>query len=212
MSRQTPSVIWVLVTPLFVGGCTWLTGAREHDDAGGSRIDAGVDAAGVEDASFSDSALPTDTVSINEIRASGDDWVELYNATSTTIDLSGLRLADRASGGGPKIDQAITFPAATTVAAGGFLVIVTDLAAPRAGLQLDCLGGAVPSCFEAPWGISKDAGDGIFIVDAEGNVLVEADYPPSATLDGQTWARVPDGTGAFVAAQPTPGAVNVAVP
>ena len=152
---------------------------------------------------------------INELRASGEDWVELLNAGAIPLALSGLRVADLDEAtGAPKLAEAITLPAGTTLGPGARLVIVADVATPREGLQTDCLGGAVATCLEAPYGLSGPRGDRVFILSATtDDVLVEAAYPAPAEAsvpDGQSWGRLPDGTGAFGPATPTPGAANLA--
>ncbi|MBN1144289.1 MAG: lamin tail domain-containing protein [Bacteroidales bacterium] len=65
---------------------------------------------------------------INEINASGDpyDYIELYNATSAAIDISGYKVHD--SGG---LAEAYIIPASTTIAAGGFYLIETGSGAPQ---------------------------------------------------------------------------------
>jgi hypothetical protein len=65
---------------------------------------------------------------INEINASGTpyDYIELYNATSTAIDISGYKVYD--SGG---LAEAYIIPASTTIAAGGFYLIETGSGAPQ---------------------------------------------------------------------------------
>src|SRR5688572_8710117 len=72
--------------------------------------------------------LPTaGEVVINEFVAapsSGSEWVELYNTTTTTLDLGGLYLDDIAGGGAsPKV-----IPGGTTIAAHSYYVLnVTGL-------------------------------------------------------------------------------------
>lgn len=57
-------------------------------------------------------------VKVNELMgkpASGNEWIELYNPTALTVDVSGYKVDDVAGGGGtPK-----TIPAGTTIPAGG---------------------------------------------------------------------------------------------
>jgi len=53
---------------------------------------------------------------INEILSTGDpDWVELYNASTEAIDLSGFKVSD-----GP--EAKVTLPAGTTIAAKGYYI------------------------------------------------------------------------------------------
>jgi hypothetical protein len=155
-------------------------------------------------------------LAINEIRATGDDWIELMNTGTTSLDVSGLRVADYDDAAmGPKVAEAVAIPAGTIIPAGGYFVVVADVAAPRAGLQTGCLAGVVPACVEAPYGLSGSRGDRVFVLAAASDtVLLEAEYPgpgaPTTVPDGSTWARLPNGSGAFSVGAPTPAAENAA--
>lgn len=152
-----------------------------------------------------------DGLVINEISADGDDWIELYNSTSHSISLGGLQITDSSAPETPATDHTTVFPVDFALAAGAYLVVVADLgSATREGVQTDCLAGAIPTCLEASYGISKSAGDTIFILAADNSVLLAAVYPPNAVGSGETWARIPNGTGDFSAGNPTPGAANEA--
>ena len=71
----------------------------------------------------------SEPLKINEIGLS-DSFVELYNAGEAEADLSGLELRVRRSGWASV--TALTFPAGTRLAAGGYLLLETDPAAPAA--------------------------------------------------------------------------------
>ena len=147
-------------------------------------------------------------LAINEISAQGDDYIELFNAGTDSVDLSNLRVADEDSPGVPKIDDAITFPEGTNLAPGGFLFILAGLDAPGTGPQTMCDPGPSP-CFQAGFGLSKD-GDGVYILAEDDSIMLSAEYP-GALPDGATWSRLPDGTGDFANGSPTPGAANSAL-
>lgn len=157
-------------------------------------------------------------LAINELRASGDDWIELMNTGTTTLDVSGLRIADLDEATSmPKLAEALSLPAGTTIAPGSYLVIVAGITAPRVGPQSDCLAATLPTCFEAGYGLSGSRGDRVFVVAATTDVvLLEAAYPgptdPVTVPDGSTWSRLPNGTGVFAVGMPTPGAENAAMP
>ena len=151
---------------------------------------------------------PTDSdVVINEISASGDDWVELVNRGDAPFDLGDHALADTDMGA-PKLSEAVRFPAGTTLAPGEFLLVLADQMTAPAGPQTMCLPGGPDTCFHALWAISAKDGERVHLVSPEDEVLADADYPPNAVPLGQTWGRLPDGTGAFAANAPTPGAAN----
>lgn len=125
-----------------------------------------------------------DAIRVNEIESSGGnpgDWVELKNTSDTDVDLAGWILKD------DKDDQALTIPAGTTIVAGGYTVIYTDLPGDGFGL-----GNGDAARLFLP--------DGVTLVDSHS-------YPAHAQRT--TWGRCPDGTGEFVETySSTPGATN----
>lgn len=143
---------------------------------------------------------------LNEVSGVGDDYVELFNASPNVADLGGLKLADD-DAGSPKLTEAVVFPAGTTLPPGAYLFVVADLATAAPGPQTSCDPGPSP-CFQATFGISK-SGDVLYLLDASDGILESVAFP-SAVSDGQTWGRLPNGSGAFVPTKPTPGTVNEA--
>lgn len=143
------------------------------------------------------------------------EWVELYNNGDVKIDLSGWYIADASGGLGNQ--QAVvgltnTQPATTTIPAHGWLVVYFNKA------------------------VLNNTGDSIFLY-TNTNVLIDSysyDNPsdfceneptptdtnasstPSAgscsgsqVAPNKSYARIPDGTGAWVDPIPTPGAPNM---
>jgi hypothetical protein len=155
-----------------------------------------------------------DSIVINEIRAVGDDWIELKNVGASPVDLGGLVLADTdttVDGGAPRPSDGVRFPAGTSLAPGQYLLVVAALADAGAGPQMTCLGDAGPmTCFHAGFGISASRGERIYLLRSGGEVVTTAAYPANAVPDGRTWGRLPDGTGGFAACTPTPGSANTA--
>jgi hypothetical protein len=116
-------------------------------------------------------APPAETIRINEVESNGDvvaDWVELTNAGTTAVDVSGWQLRD----GGDNPPVAI--PSGTTIAAGGFYAIYTEIPGPGFGLGVD---------------------DEITLFKTDGTTVVDtyAWGPHAAT----TYGRCPDGAGEF---------------
>lgn len=144
--------------------------------------------AGCKDDAEEDVFGPTavvDGVCINEVCSSGTDWVELYNASEETVDLSGYFLQDSKGA-----EEEYIFPQGTTIAAGEFLALEKDA--------------------DFPFGISGD-GDEIVLLDAEGAVVDRITVP--ALEDGQTYARSTDGGETWeVKANGTKGASNSSEP
>jgi hypothetical protein len=144
------------------------------------------------------------------------DWIELYNAGTATEDLGGLGLTDSDSADGTtaRVADKVVFPPGTSLAPGEYLLVVADLMTPGMGAQTMCLADAGPMrCFHAGFGISSSRGETIHFLDAMDRPLDRAAFPADGDAGvpaGQTWARLPNGTGAFARAAPTPGARNAA--
>ena len=122
-------------------------------------------------------AVTLPKVRINEVESSGDatDWIELKNTGATAVDLAGYVLKDNSD------KDAYTFPASSTIASGGYLVVV-----PAFGL-----GGGDSARLFAP--------DATTLVDSY-------TWTEHATT---TYGRCPDGTGDFTTTKAaTKGAVN----
>jgi len=196
------------------------SGEGAGDSGGSSPSDGGAGASGPSNGGNGDGGSPseggtsaasmgTGDVVVNEIDANVD-WVELYNKGDGPFDLGGLALADSDGAGGPKLDEAIIFPAGTTIAAGASLFILgkqDEIVSPgEQEPQTECAPGTSP-CFFAPWGLSDGDGDEIFLLDGDRLVSSSA-YPAAVAAKGETWCRVPDGTGEFEVCTPTPGAAN----
>jgi hypothetical protein len=210
----THRMVTVLATALLLAACS-----ESADDDGGSGGNAGgsgstnaTTSASSADASSTTSggaggASASGHARINEISAT-EDWVELF-AQGGDVDLGGFTLADQESPGVPKLDEGLVFPEGTQLAEGEVLVVVGKFAPPAEGLQTTCLpDGGPETCYQAAFGISDGSGDALFVIDPEGTVVEQVDYPAGAAADGESWARIPDGTGPFQAAAPSPGAAN----
>lgn len=128
-------------------------------------------------------AAATTAVVINEVESNGDpagDWVEFYNTGSTTVDLSGYVFRDNQDGS----DHSYVIPAGSTIAPGGFFVLLES---------------------QFGYGLGNDDSARLF---APGGATLVASYswgPHAAT----TYARCPDGTGEFrTSTTSTRGAAN----
>ncbi|MCX5644138.1 MAG: CotH kinase family protein [Phycisphaerae bacterium] len=163
-------------------------------------------ALGIGAAGFGQTRRPAPVlVVVNEIMASNrqtradpqgeyDDWIELYNEASIAVDVGGCFLTNDLSQP-TKWQIPTTNPAATTIAAHGYLLIwadgqVTD-AGLHAGFRLGAKGGQV----------GLFATDGVTAIDS-------ISFGPQQT--DVSYGRVPDGGPELRAiASPTPGAANV---
>jgi hypothetical protein len=159
--------------------------------------------------SAADAALGT--VVINEIRASGDDWIELSNPGSGSFVLDGYGVTQaNGDNGPPDLGTLLTFPAGTTLPAGAYLLIVGKQPSIT-GPTTDCRGLA-SSCFNVDWGVSASGGEIVYLLSPPHAVLEQIPYPmtpgPNAPPAGFSYGRIPDGTGSFTSTLSTPGAPN----
>lgn len=137
-------------------------------------------------------------VRINEFMADNDtiaspagnkaDWIELYNTTSSPVNLGGMYLSDNATN--PAKWQ---FPAGTTIAANGYLVVWAYDTTYAGALY-------------ATWALSKD-GEHLRLSAADLSVIDSVTFGPQPK--NRTVARIPNGTGVFTSScAPTLGAQN----
>ena len=104
-----------------------------------------------------------------------EEWLELFNRSSTPIDLTGWKLA-----GGIDFD----FPAETAIPAGGYLVVAKDASA----LAIKHPTSSILGDYSGRLG---NSGDLILLEDSQGNIADELRY-----YDSGTWSEAADGGGA----------------
>lgn len=121
---------------------------------------------------------PQIVILMNEIFSKGVDpdldWVEIYNASTVSVDVSGYKIYDSGGQSGTKPKK--EFPAGTVIPAGGFFVIVTD------------------DAVESGFGLSS-GGEQIWLEDTTGAIIDDISFP--AMTDGQSYGRKPDGSANF---------------
>lgn len=130
------------------------------------------------------------TPTINEIYSQGDslnpDWVEIYNPSTSQIDLSGYKIYDSGGQSGSKPKK--VFNVGTILPANGFVVIVVD------------------DTTESGFGLSS-SGEGIWFEDATGIVIDNLTFP--ALGKDTSYARNPNGSTTWVLlSPPTKGSSN----
>ena len=118
-----------------------------------------------------------------------DDWIELYNKGTQSIDLEGYTLTDD----GADLAQYV-FPAGTTLEPDSYLVIWADGDLDQDGLHAD---------FKL-----SSSGETLYLVDNAGNLIDESIFGEQ-TAD-ISFGRFPNGTGDFGKMSPTPNAINSA--
>lgn len=112
-------------------------------------------------------------VYINEVYASGDDWIELYNANPAPVDISGYKIYDDPS-------NKYTLPQGITIAANDYLIInANDL---NTGLNTN---------FKL-----TSAGETVYLENKSGNVIDKVTFP--GLLNNQSYARIPDGSATLI--------------
>lgn len=119
-----------------------------------------------------------------------DDWIELYNNTSSSIDLSGYFLSDD--------DDDLylwTIPVGTTIAANSYLIIWCDKDTTQTGLHAN---------FKLSSG-----GETLFLSDDSGLLLDQVSYTDQD--EDKSYARFPNGTGNFQEMYPTFNSENIDV-
>ncbi|MBX2893939.1 MAG: lamin tail domain-containing protein [Cyclobacteriaceae bacterium] len=121
---------------------------------------------------------------INEVYASGEDWLELYNTLETSADISGYFIYDNAA-------AKYQLPVGTTIPAKGFLV-----------LTCNDLGTGLNTNFKLTSG-----GETVYLENARGTLIDRVEFPELSA--GQSYGRYPDGTSNFaISGTPTKGALN----
>lgn len=148
----------------------------------------------------------TARIVINEVKASGGDYVEIYNRSGDTIDIGGWGVTGTEDTGG--FSTPVRFATGTTLAPGAWMLVLAGMPS-RGGPQTACGLGGPPSCYHTDWGISQSRGETLRVLRADDSIEDEYSYPMNAHPDAMSFGRVPDGTGAFFVNSPTPGALNV---
>lgn len=137
-------------------------------------------------------------VAINEVQASNsttatddddqyDDWIELYNLTSSVVDISGYYMTD-------KSDNITKWqvPTGTTIPANGYLIIWADGDLTQTGVHADFKLSA--------------SGEAVYLYNEDQQLVDEVEFGEQT---GETsYARVPNGTGSFQWGTPTFGTSN----
>lgn len=122
-----------------------------------------------------------------------EDWIELYNAGATTVDVSGWHLSDRA-------DDPTRFPipGGATITPGGFLRVWCSA---KDGV----FGGHVHANFK----LTQTRGaEGVYLTDA-GGVHVDSNTIAVPNQANHSWGRFPDGSANWVVmTNPSPQLAN----
>ena len=147
-------------------------------------------------------------LTLNEIAAEANEYVELVNTSAVAQSIGGFSIADQDTDGGPRLAEAAPFAAGAMLAPGARIVTVGGFPQPGSGPQTTCL-PSLASCYQAAWDISGSNGETMFLLSPAGVILDQARYPQDGLAGGRSWSRLPDGSGVFDAGAATPGRPNV---
>ena len=159
-----------------------------NDDSGAARVEAAL------------RTLNSDQLYINEIMSStrvvdddtdaSYDWLELYNGSSSIINLTGWGLSDSASR--PRKWQ---FPEGASIAPGQYMIV-----------YLSGRDTAENGSFHTNFGLSLSEGEAVVLSRPDGTIV---DRIPAGQRHAEiSCGRVPSMSGFFLFTEATPGAVN----
>ena len=126
--------------------------------------------------------MPVNTTTVADQNGEYDDWIELFNLSSSLKDISGYFLSDNKDN-----FSKWQFPQGTTVPGNGYLIIWADDDSAQVGLH-------------ANFKLSS-LGEGLLFSKPDGTLIDEVIFP-GQTLE-LSYSRNPDGTGAFKWQTPT---------
>ena len=164
------------------GTRTYLPVGAEHDV-----FYFGVDAANSSSPVVINELMASNTTTASDENGDFDDWIELYNTSGAAVDLSGYFLSDN-----PANLTKWTFPAGTSIAANGYLILWADEEQEQGPLHTNFKLSA--------------SGEQLYLLDAQSQWVDTLHFELQTTDQG--YARVPNGTGPFVIQSPTFNATN----
>ena len=118
------------------------------------------------------------------------DWIELYNSSGSSVDISGWGLSDKDTK-----PYRYTFPSGTVIGAGQRLTIFCDGTAGADNASI------------VPFGLST-SGETLTLTDTSGNAVSTVTFESLASDD--TCGQYPDGSGEYFTLRGTPNAANAA--
>lgn len=121
--------------------------------------------------------MSANTYSVADQDDEYDDWIELYNTTNATIDLSRWILTDN-----PDNLDKYRIPQGTTIPSNGYLIVWADEDGKQQGLH-------------ANFKLSA-SGEPLILLDSIGQMVDSVEIP--ALQDDVAYARQPNGMGGFV--------------
>lgn len=135
------------------------------------------------DEPFVEPPPPPPDVQINEIYSRGtvgnEDWIEIYNPSTTATDISGFKIYDSGGQAGSKPKKEI--PQGTIIPAGGFFVVVVD------------------DTLESGFGLSS-SGETVWLENASSSIIDSIAFPALGV--DTTYGRSPNGSANWIQLTP----------
>jgi len=131
--------------------------------------------------------LPVNSITMPDQNGGYDDWIELFNLSSSSVSLSGYYLSDSNKELGKW-----KFPQGTNIPANGYLIIWADGDTTETGLHTN---------FKL-----SSTGEDVILSNPEKIKLDKVEYPPQPLE--LSYSRVPNGTGEFIWRTPTYNKTN----
>jgi hypothetical protein len=120
--------------------------------------------------------MPVNSTTAADQNGQYDDWIELYNKSQATVDMSGYCLSDNS-----KKNLKWRFPGGTSISGNGYLIIWADEDTTQAGLH-------------ANFKLSSN-GEEVVLSIPDGRIIDQVTFP-AQTLE-LSYSRVPNGSGPF---------------
>jgi len=117
-----------------------------------------------------------------------DEFIELYNLSGSSIDISGWELWDSAPAGFPAGSPWFTFPASTIVPADGYVYVLYNL---QAGGSLGANGFNAAGSSATNGVFANGAGDNVVLRNPIANEYVHIKFHNIAATDPNTWTGFP---------------------
>ncbi len=136
---------------------------------------------------FINELQPSNQDTITDEYGEADDWIEVFNAGASPVDMLGLTFADTSG-------TSTTITASVVIAPGGFHLFWADDSPGQGPSHLG-------------FKLSATEGDSLVIKDSRGKTVDAVAFGPATGQN--SYGRLPDGAGSFVwCGAPTPGASN----
>lgn len=126
--------------------------------------------------------MPVNSTTVTDLYGQYDDWIEIYNLTGSSIDLSGYYLSDN-----KKELSKWQFPQSTSIAANGYLIIWADDDTTQVGLH-------------ANFKLSSSGEDAV--LSKPDLTIIDKISFPAQNLE-LSYSRSPNGSGSFKWQKPT---------